>query len=112
MTSKVKVNMRLCGKTHLITVDTAEDGDFSCRIETDCPNVQEFSEGLEKVTLTDLTDKASSGIVNRYCNCRMSANCLAPAGLISAGWMEAGMISRNNARKNKANDVEFIVDEE
>ena len=110
MTSKVKVNMRLCGKTHHITVDMTEDGDFSCHIVSDCPNVREFSEGLEKITLEDLTDKAKSGIVDRYRNCRMSANCLAPAGLISAGWMEAGMISRNNARNNKANDVEFIVD--
>lgn len=110
MTAQVRVNMRLCGKTHLITVDMNEEGDFSCRIESDCVNVQEFSEGLERITLADLTDKANSGIVDRYRHCRMSANCLAPAGLISAGWMEAGMISRSNARKNKANDVEFIVD--
>ncbi|MDW5562896.1 MAG: hypothetical protein SA339_06675 [Methanomassiliicoccus sp.] len=110
MTAKVKVNMRLCGKTHLITVDMAEDGNFNCRIETDCVNVKEFAEGLESISLTDLTDKANSGIISRYCNCRMSANCLAPAGLISAGWMEAGMISRTNARRNRANDVEFIVD--
>ena len=47
MTSKVKVNMRLCGKTHHITVDMTEDGDFSCQIESDCVNVQEFAEGLE-----------------------------------------------------------------
>ncbi|NLK26593.1 MAG: hypothetical protein GX307_08495 [Euryarchaeota archaeon] len=110
MTSKVKVNMRLCGKTHHIAVDMMEDGTFSCKIDSDCVNVQEFSEGLEKITLVDLTDKAKSGIVDRYCNCRMSANCLAPAGVISAGWMEAGMISRNNARRNKTNDVEFVVD--
>jgi hypothetical protein len=111
MTSKVKVNMRLCGKTHLITVEMLEDGTFSCKIVTDCVNVKDFSEGLENITMADLTDKAKSGIVDRYRNCRMSANCLAPAGLISAGWMEAGMISRSNARKNKANDVEFLVDD-
>jgi hypothetical protein len=111
MTSTVKVNMRLCGKTHIITVNTREDGDLDCRMETNCVNVKEFSEGLEKINLNNLTDKANSGIVDRYCHCRMSANCLAPAGLISAGWMEMGMISRNNAKKNKANDVEFIVDD-
>ena len=111
MTSKVKVNMRLCGKTHYITVNMREDGDLDCKIDTDCVNVKEFSEGLEKVSLNDLTDKDNSGIVDRYCHCRMSANCLVPAGLISAGWMEAGMIARNNARKNKANDVEFMVDD-
>ncbi|WP_019177855.1 DUF6951 family protein [Methanomassiliicoccus luminyensis] len=111
MTSKVKVNMRLCGKTHIITVNMREDGDLDCNIETNCANVKEFSEGLEKVSMNDLTDKATSGIVDRYRDCRMSANCLVPAGLISAGWMEVGMISRNNARKNKANDVEFLFDD-
>jgi hypothetical protein len=110
MTAKVKVNMRLCGKTHHITVDTMEDGDFSCKIETDCINVQEFSQGVERITIQDLTDKKNSKIVNCYCNCRMSANCLVPAGVMSAGWVEAGMISRTNAGRNKANDVEFIVD--
>jgi hypothetical protein len=110
MTSKVKVNMRLCGKTHLITVDTVEDGDFKCHIETDCANVREFSEGLDKISLNDLTDKANSAIVEKYRHCKMSANCLAPAGLISAGWLEAGMIARSNAKKNKSNDVEFLVD--
>lgn len=110
MTAKVKVNMRLCGKTHHITVDRTEDGDFSCRIETDCVNVKEFSQGVERITIKDLTDKKSSKIVNRYCDCGMSANCLVPAGVISAGWMEAGMISRTLASRKRANDVEFIVD--
>ena len=40
----------------------------------------------------------------------MSANCLVPAGLISAGWVEAGMIAKSNAKKNKCNEVEFVFD--
>ncbi len=111
MTAKVKVNMRLCGKTHHITVDKLEDGNFSVKIDTDCVNVKGFSEGIGTVTLQDLTDQANSSIIHRYCHCRMSANCLVPAGVLSAGWMEAGMISRTCARRNKANDVEFIVDD-
>ena len=110
ITAKVKVNMRLCGKTHHITVDSTEEGDFRCTIETDCINVKEFSQGVERLTIMDLTDKKASKIVNRYCDCGMSANCLVPAGVMSAGWMEAGMISRTLAGKKKANDVEFIVD--
>ena len=110
MTSKVRVNMRLCDKTHLITVDAAEDGDYVVKIETNCANVKEFAEGLEKLSLIDLTDKLNSKVVDRYRHCRMSANCLVPAGVLSAAWMEAGMIARNNAKKNKCNDVEFLVD--
>lgn len=110
MTAKVKVNMRLCGKTHHITVDRTEDGDFSCKIETDCVNVKEFSQGVERITIMDLTDKRNSKIVNRYCDCRMSANCLVPAGVMSAGWVEAGMITRTCAGRNRSNDVEFVID--
>ncbi len=110
MTAKGKVNMRLCGKTHHIPVDRTEDGGFSCRIETDCANVKEFSQGVERITMMDLMDKRNSKIVNRYCDCRMSANCLVPAGVMSAGWVEAGMITRTCASRNRSNDVEFVMD--
>ncbi|OPY32583.1 MAG: hypothetical protein A4E32_01165 [Methanomassiliicoccales archaeon PtaU1.Bin124] len=108
MTAKVKVNMRLCGKTHLITVDSTDEGNYRVNIETDCANVREFSEGLNDLSMSDLTDKLSSKVVSRYQNCRMSANCLAPAGVLSAAWVEAGMIARSNAKRNKCNDVEFL----
>lgn len=110
MTSKVRVHMNICEKTHLITVTTNENGNFDVHIATDCPNVKEFSEGLLDLTLDDLTDKVNSRIVNRYRNVRMSANCAVPSGVLSAAWIEAGMIARSRARDKKCNVIEFLTE--
>jgi hypothetical protein len=110
MTSKVRVNMRLCDKVSTILATTQEDGTFKMEVQTTCDNVREFSRGLESLTITDLTDKADGRVFDRMRQCKMSANCLVPAGLISAGWVEAGMIAKSNAKKNKCNEVEFVFD--
>jgi hypothetical protein len=110
MTSKVRVNMRLCDKVSTILATAQEDGTFQIEVQTTCDNVREFSQGLESLTITDLTDKAHGKVFERMPRCKMSANCLVPAGLISAGWVEAGMIARSNAKKNKCNEVEFVFD--
>ena len=109
-TSKVRVNMRLCDKVSTILATTNPDGTYNIEVQTTCDNVREFSTGLESLTIADLTDKANSKVFDRMRNCKMSANCLFPAGLISAGWVEAGMIAASNAKKNKCNEVEFVFD--
>jgi hypothetical protein len=41
---------------------------------------------------------------------KMSANCLFPAGLLSAGWVEAGLIAKSRAKDKKSNWIEFSFD--
>lgn len=41
---------------------------------------------------------------------KMSADCLVPAGILTAAWFEAGMIAKSLAKSKKNNNVEFIVD--
>jgi len=110
MTSKIRVNMRLCDKVSMIMATTNPDGTFDIEVQTTCDNVREFSKGLESLTITDLTDKVNGKVFDRMRHCKMSANCLVPAGMISAGWVEAGMIAASNAKKNKCNEVEFVFD--
>jgi hypothetical protein len=110
MTSKVRVNMRLCDKVSTILATTQEDGTIKIEVQTTCDNVREFATGLDYLTITDLTDKADGKVFKRMPQCKMSANCLVPAGLISAGWVETGMIAKSNAKKNKCNEVEFVFD--
>jgi hypothetical protein len=110
MTSKIRVNMRLCDKVSMIMATTNPDGTFDIEVQPTCDNVREFSRGLESLTITDLTDKVNGKVFDRMRHCKMSANCLVPAGMISAGWVEAGMIAASNAKKNKCNEVEFVFD--
>jgi hypothetical protein len=102
--------MRLCDKVSMIMATTNPDGTFDIKVQTTCENVREFSKGLESLSIIDLTDKVNGKVFDRMRHCKMSANCLVPAGLISAGWVEAGMIAASNAKKNRANEVEFIFD--
>ena len=45
MTSKVRVNMRLCDKVSTILATTQADGTFDIEVQTTCENVREFSKG-------------------------------------------------------------------
>jgi hypothetical protein len=40
-------------------------------------------------------------------NSQMSATCLVPHGILSAGWMEAGLWSKNLAMRQERNTIEF-----
>jgi hypothetical protein len=98
MTSKVEVNMTVCGKRHEITVKMTPDLEFVVMAETDCENVREFIDALGKLSLVDLSDKKASKVWEIFKNVRMSANCLVPAAVMDAAWMEAGMLSKNLAQ--------------
>jgi len=98
MTSKVKVNMTLCAKAHLITVEITPEMEFVVTVETDCDNVREFIDALGKLSMTDLSDKKASKVWEIFKNVRMSANCLVPAAVMDAAWMEAGMLSKSRAQ--------------
>jgi hypothetical protein len=98
MTSKVKVDMTICGKVHFIEVEMTPEMEFVVRGETDCPNVREFIDKLGRLSLTDLSDKKSSKVWEVFKNVSMSANCLVPAGVMDAAWMEAGMLSKSRAQ--------------
>ena len=98
MTSKVRVNMTVCDKTHLIEVEMTPDMEFEVRAETDCENVREFIDALGRLNFTDISDKKASKVWDIFKNVRMSANCLVPAAVMDAAWMEAGMLSKNLAQ--------------
>jgi hypothetical protein len=107
MVSRVKVKMNMCGKEHIITVDTIGKNNYSLVVGSDCPNVQSFVKGLNRITKGDLVEKYTSRIFDRMRNSQMSATCLVPHGILSAGWMEAGLWSKNLAMSQKGNVIEF-----
>ena len=109
----VVVDMALCDKTHKITVRLKEDGDLSLHIATNCENIREYAKRLgDTVTVTDVTDWMSSKIYNQENCSAASITCLAPAGIMSAAWIELGMISKNRAEEVRANCVRFVKEGE
>ncbi len=108
MSSTVRVQSKLCDKVSTITVSMTLEGDFLVKIESDCVNVQHYAEGIQKLSMDDLVDKRNSLVFQRFFDVSMSANCLVPAGLMSAGWLEAGMVSRSRALKVGDSRVEYL----
>ncbi|MCG7845008.1 MAG: hypothetical protein MIO90_06220 [Methanomassiliicoccales archaeon] len=108
MTSKVKINMKVCEKTTEVEVTDNGDGTYSIAVTSPCPNVQEFARTLEVLTMEDLVDKPNSRVFDRMRVTKMSANCLVPAGILSAAWVEAGLIARSRALGMGANEVRFL----
>lgn len=108
MTSRVKVNMSVCGKTTIIKVTQNDEGDFEIEAETDCDNVKEFIGLLGKLTLTDISDKPNSRIWECFKKAKMSSTCLTPAAVVNAAWLEAGMLSKNLALSRGKICVEYL----
>lgn len=108
MVSRVVVEMRVCAHRTEIGATDNGDGTFNIKVESPCPNVREFARTLEVLTMDDLTDKPRSRVFDRMREVKMSANCLVPAGLLSAAWVEAGLIARSRALAQRSNEVLFL----
>ncbi len=99
-----------CQNTSLIEVSAGEDGTYGVRVTTTCPKAQKLVEGLGPLTLTDLIQKDASKVFHDFLLSDMSANCLVPSGILTAAWVEAGMIAGSVARAKKQLCIEFLPD--
>lgn len=111
MSTSVRVKSNICAKTTKITVSMTPEGEFEVQVKSDCDNIKNYAKGLEKLSMEDLIDKPNSKVIRRYCDISMSTNCLVPSGLLTAAWIEAGLISRSRAKAVGQSVVEYIVDE-
>jgi hypothetical protein len=108
MTSRVRVNMFPCENKSVIEVQSMEDGNYVVKTTSTCKKAEKFVEGLGPLSLTDLTDKKESKIFRDFISSDMSANCLVLSGVLTAAWVEAGMIARSMTRKGVPLSIEFV----
>ncbi len=111
MVSKVKVNMRTCHKTTLVTAELLEDGEtIKINLASDCENIKNYAKLIgDTISLTDCTDYPSSKIFADENRMILSMPCLVPSAIMNAAWMEVGMLSKSLAKDAKTNDNEFII---
>ncbi len=104
----VLVKMNFCSKTHKITVNMREDGDMDLIVDSDCPEVMTYAESLGgRLTMDDISDLRKSRIFDPDNLDKITLTCLAPNGILSAAWLETGMMSKKMARDVKENVVSF-----
>jgi hypothetical protein len=97
-----------CENTTDITVNVNDEGEYVVKATSTCKKAEKFVEGLGPLTLFDLTDKTSSKVFKDFIASDMSANCLLLSGVMTAAWVEAGMITRSMARKGVPLAIELL----
>ena len=110
MTSKVRINMFPCDNKTTVSVEATEDGDYAISATSTCPKAERFVNGLRLLTMEDLTNKREGRIFREFLSSDMSCNCLVLSGVITAAWVEAGLIAGSNARKGVPLTIEFVND--
>lgn len=109
MATAVTVRMRVCDKYAKIRCEKQSDETFKVAIESDCPIIQAYARQITVLTMEDLIDQDKS----KVCAPKVrptDPECLVPAAVFDAAWMEAGMISKNLAKKVKMDSVEYDQD--
>ena len=104
----VTVNMRLCGKTHKVSVVPGDGVNFNVNIETNCDHVRQYSEKVKTITMDDMTDMKVSKVMSYESTMMMTPTCLVPKAVLYAAWMEIGMISPTRAKEIKENSISFV----
>jgi hypothetical protein len=97
-----------CDNKTTITVRATEDGDYAIEASSTCPKAERFVNGLRQLSMEDLTNKREGKIFREFLASDMSCNCLVLSGVITAAWVEAGLIARSNARKGVPLSIEFL----
>jgi hypothetical protein len=109
LTTKVKVNMTICGKTTEIMADSSSDSGIKITIKSDCKFVQHFAEELTEIGMMDLTKRIIENKVYMLASrSNITPTCLVPCGVVNSGWIETGLIAKNLALKEGAIKIIFM----
>ena len=110
MTSKVKINAKLCGFVSSIEATERDDATYDIKVDSPCERIQKFAAGLENLTLVDIADWPNSKVQKRMLEMKLGVACLVPSGILNAARLEAGLISRSLAEEVKSISIEFVFD--
>lgn len=104
----VLVDMKFCDKKHKIKVTAKEDGNLKVHIATNCDHVKEYYKNLgDSLTIGDVTNREGSRVFDPKVCFPCTITCLVPSGVVSAAWLELGMLSKSRAEQIGSNCVVF-----
>lgn len=110
MTSKVRVNSKLCGFVSSIEATEKDDAAYDIKVESPCEKIQKFAKGLENLTLVDIADWPNSSVQRRMLEVKLGPACLVPSGILNAARIEAGLVSKSLAEEVKSISLDFVFD--
>ena len=110
MTSKVKVNSKLCGFVSFIEATEKDDATYDIKVVSPCEKIQKFAKGLENLTLVDIADWPNSAVQRRMLETKLGPACLIPSGILNAARIEAELVSKSLAEEVKSISIDFVFD--
>lgn len=106
--SSVRVKMESCGNDHSVTVSRNKDGKFDVTIETECQNVRSYAKMVTEITMNDIMGSSES-IIQSYDSTRvLTPSCLIPAAVMTAAWMEIGMLPEERMKSIDGNSISAL----
>ncbi len=108
MSSCVRVKMTVCDKITKVCVSLRDDGDLDVKVRSNCDHVRQYANGLEVISIQDVTELGVSRLYEPERRAKASATCLVPSAIINAAWMELGMLSRSRAIECGNISIEFL----
>lgn len=108
MTTKVRVEARICAHDTVIEVRDTGDGTMALHIESECKDVRHFAQLLPVISPDDYIQMSGSKIWEMAEKARLTTTCLIPVAVVNACWIEAGMISKRLALKEEAICIRFL----
>ncbi|VUT24784.1 MAG: hypothetical protein MOIL_00686 [Candidatus Methanolliviera sp. GoM_oil] len=103
---KVMVDSRICGYTTVINAKK-EGKMIHIEIETICPKLSDFDDNLGDLTMGDLL--CYDNKIRRMAHeCKLCASCLVPCGVITAAQIEAKLMAKSLALKEKEICIKFL----
>lgn len=108
MMTKVEIDSRLCGHTTIIEAEK-EGKIIHIDIETSCRSISDFSKKLGSLALTMEDFYHSNNRVHEAAaECQLNPSCLVPCGIFNAGRIEAKLIAKSLALKEKEISIRFL----
>ncbi len=105
----IEVDMKFCDRKTKVTVKARDDGEFDLHIATNCDSVKRYADRLgDRLSMVDITERSLSKIFSPVTCEPITLTCLTPAAIMTAAWLESGMMSKSRANKIDSNCLNFI----
>ena len=104
--TKVEVDSRICGHTTVIEAEK-EGKIIHIDIQTSCKSISDFSNKLGSLTMEDFYSY-NNRVHGVAAECQLHPACLVPCGIFNAGRIEAKLIARSLALREKEISIKFL----
>jgi len=108
LTSKVSVDMPICGKKTIVTAEKDGADKVKITLESDCEHIRELSQNLKSIKTEDaFLSFGENPVYSSAMSSNLTPTCLVPCGIMNAVWVETGLISRSLTQNETTRELKL-----